>query len=47
MAETDFGTNTADEYFDDLFRLTQFRTDPELSRDTSAPKLRDHGLVKK
>lgn len=31
IAETDFGTNTTDEYFDDLFRLTQFRTDPELS----------------
>ncbi|MEI6469483.1 MAG: FAD-dependent tricarballylate dehydrogenase TcuA [Betaproteobacteria bacterium] len=28
---TDFGTNTTDEYFDDLFRLTQFRTDPQLS----------------
>ena len=31
IADTDFGTNTTDEYFDDLFRLTQFRTDPELS----------------
>lgn len=31
IIETDFGTNTIDEYFDDLFRLTQFRTDPQLS----------------
>jgi tricarballylate dehydrogenase len=31
IAGADFGTNTPDEYFDDLFRLTQFRTDPELS----------------
>jgi len=31
IAGSDFGTNTTDEYFDDLFRLTQFRTDPELS----------------
>jgi tricarballylate dehydrogenase len=28
---SDFGTNTTDEYFDDLFRLTNFRTDPALS----------------
>jgi tricarballylate dehydrogenase len=31
IASSDFGTNTPEEYFDDLFRLTQFRTDPELS----------------
>lgn len=31
IATSDFGTNTADEYFDVLFRLTQYRTDPELS----------------
>src|SRR3981081_3138577 len=31
IASSDLGTNTPDEYFDDLFRLTQFRTDPELS----------------
>ena len=31
IAESDFGTNTTDEFFDDLFRLTQFKTDPELS----------------
>jgi tricarballylate dehydrogenase len=31
IAGSDFGTNTTDKYFDDLFRLSQFRTDPELS----------------
>jgi tricarballylate dehydrogenase len=31
IAESDFGTNTAEEFFDDLFRLTSFRTDPTLS----------------
>ncbi len=31
IAESDFGTNTTDEFFDDLFRLTQYRTDPDLS----------------
>jgi len=31
IAQSDFGTNTTDEYFDDLFRLTNFRTDPQLS----------------
>ena len=31
VAGSDFGTNTTDEYFDDLFRLTSFRTDPMLS----------------
>jgi len=31
IATSDFGTNTRDEYFDDLFRLTSFRTDPALS----------------
>ena len=31
VANSDFGTNTKEEYFDDLVRLTQFRTDPELS----------------
>ena len=30
IAESDFGTNTLDEFFDDLFRLTSFRTDPTL-----------------
>jgi tricarballylate dehydrogenase len=31
IAGSDFGSNTTDEFFDDLFRLTQFRTDPQLS----------------
>jgi tricarballylate dehydrogenase len=31
VAQSDFGTNTTDEFFDDLFRLTSFRTDPALS----------------
>jgi tricarballylate dehydrogenase len=31
VADSDFGTNTTDEFFDDLFRLTSFRTDPTLS----------------
>src|SRR5258707_15364634 len=31
IATSDFGTNSRDEYFDDLFRLTSYRTDPELS----------------
>src|SRR5215471_342453 len=31
IASSDFGTNSRDEYFDDLFRLTSYRTDPELS----------------
>jgi tricarballylate dehydrogenase len=31
IAESDFDTNTTDEFFDDLFRLTRFKTDPELS----------------
>jgi tricarballylate dehydrogenase len=31
LAGSDFGTNTHDEYFDDLLRLTSYRTDPALS----------------
>ena len=31
IATSDFGTNTTEEYFDDLFRLTSYRTDPDLS----------------
>lgn len=31
VADSDFGSNTTDEFFDDLFRLTSFRTDPVLS----------------
>ena len=31
IATSDFGTNTREEFFDDLFRLTSYRTDPDLS----------------
>jgi tricarballylate dehydrogenase len=41
VARTDFGTYTADQFFDDMGRVTQYRTDPDLcdllvnrSRDT-------------
>ena len=27
---TDFGTYTEDQFFDDMFRVTEYRTDPEL-----------------
>jgi tricarballylate dehydrogenase len=30
IAASDFGSNTRDEYFDDLFRLTSYRTDADL-----------------
>lgn len=30
LAKTDFGTYTEDQFFDDMFRITQFRTDPDL-----------------
>ena len=30
IAETDFGTYTADQFFDDMARVTQNRTDPDL-----------------
>lgn len=30
VARTDFGTYTTDQFFDDMFRVTQYRTDPEL-----------------
>jgi len=31
VANTDYGCNTTDEFFDDLYRLTNYRSDPELS----------------
>lgn len=31
IATSDYFTNTTDEFFDDLFRLTNYRTDPQLS----------------
>lgn len=30
IANTDFGTYTEDQFFDDMFRVTQYRTDPDL-----------------
>ncbi|MGF1651135.1 MAG: FAD-dependent tricarballylate dehydrogenase TcuA [Hyphomicrobiaceae bacterium] len=30
-ANTDFGTYTQDQFFDDMFRVTQYRTDPDLT----------------
>src|SRR5215831_444844 len=30
IANTDFGTYTEDQFFDDMFRVTQFRADPDL-----------------
>ena len=31
LKDTDWESNTVDEFYDDLFRVTSFRTDPELS----------------
>ncbi|MBI4193565.1 MAG: FAD-binding protein, partial [Betaproteobacteria bacterium] len=31
VASSDFGTNTREEFLDDLYRLTSYRTDPDLS----------------
>ena len=31
LANIDFGTYTQDQFFDDLFALTQFRSDPDLA----------------
>src|SRR3990172_7762408 len=31
IATSDYGTNTREEFLDDLFRLTSYRTDPDLS----------------
>jgi len=31
IATSDFGTNTREEYLEDLYRLTSYRTDPDLS----------------
>ena len=30
ISQSDYGTYTRDQYFDYMFRLTQFRTDPTL-----------------
>ena len=31
LEDTDFGTYTQDQFFDDMFRITQYRTDPDMS----------------
>src|SRR5258705_12508007 len=31
IATSDYGTNTREEFLDDLYRLTSYRTDPDLS----------------
>jgi tricarballylate dehydrogenase len=31
IANTDFGEYTAEQYFDDLGRITQYQSDPELA----------------
>src|SRR5690606_14470513 len=31
IADTDFGTYTQDQFFDDIFRVTQYRTDPDMA----------------
>src|SRR5499427_4502647 len=31
LSNVDFGTYTEEQYFDDIFALTQYRTDPELA----------------
>ena len=36
LENVDFGTYTEEQFFDDLFALTQFRTDPDLARNPGA-----------
>ena len=31
IADTDFGTYTKDQFFDDMFRITEYRTDPDMA----------------
>jgi tricarballylate dehydrogenase len=31
IAQTDFGTYTEDQFFDDMYRVTEYRTDPDLT----------------
>ncbi len=50
VAVTDFGTYTTDQFYDDMFRVTRYRTDPELcerlvmSSRESMLWLRDKGI---
>ena len=43
-ATTDFGAYSSDQFYDDLCRVTQYRTDPRIGRDAGHPQLRDHAL---
>ena len=36
MRNTDFGTYTEDQFFDDMARVTQYRTNPDLCRTPGA-----------
>ena len=46
IAQTDFGTYTEDQFFDDMVRVTQYRTDPELVRASWCTRsLRHHELA--
>ena len=47
IAITDFGSYTTDQFYDDMFRVTSYRTDPDLcerlvmsSRETAAQRAR-------
>lgn len=50
IATTDFGTYTEDDFYDDLVRVTEYRTDPGLAETLTAESLptllwmRDHGV---
>src|SRR3546814_14298240 len=50
LATTDFGTYTEDEFFDDMGRITEYRTDPDLCETlvkrslTTMKWMRDKGI---
>src|SRR6185369_15956399 len=43
LSNVDFGTYTEEQFFDDMFEMTQYRTDPEV-RDSRAQQPQDRGL---
>ena len=45
IADSDFGTNTREEFFDDLYRLTSYRTDPDLSETLVNAEPRHDGVA--
>src|SRR5258707_743763 len=45
LADVDFGTYTEAQFFDDLFALTQYRTDPELAEILVRGSLATHLAV--